>query len=271
MFVPTDDAGAGAPTENLEQERANSELWARADLAHSRSYTNSELRPAEQAILERHPEAFTERVLEIGCGPGRLTGHLARRSDSVLAIDVSPAMVEACRRRHPDVTVELKDLRDVASLGSGAFDTVVAPYNVLDVLGDAGRRETLEAIHLVLAPDGFFVLSSHNLAAPPSPKIFGPMRTRDAVRSLPSLPRMLRNRRRLRRLERRADDYAILNDISHDYGALHYYTTRDAQERQLTEHGFSLIECVDDRGEQVPAGEKAAHASELHYVARKTR
>jgi SAM-dependent methyltransferase len=267
----TKDSEALALAGEREQEHANSLMWSRAELARNRAYTNSNLRPPERAILERHREAFTERVLEIGCGPGRLTGHLARLAGSIHAIDVSPAMVDACRRRHPEVIVELKDVRDVSSFGSDSFDAVFAPFNVLDVLGDGDRRRTLDAICSLLPPYGFFVMSSHNLAAPPSPKLFGPARARDAVRMLPHVPSMLRNRRRLRQFERRGDDYAILNDISHDYGALHYYTTRDAQERQLAEHGFGLIECLDREGQPVPAGHDAAHASELHYVARKTR
>jgi SAM-dependent methyltransferase len=35
--------------------------------------------------------------VEIGCGPGRMTGHLAERFDRVLALDVSPAMLERAR------------------------------------------------------------------------------------------------------------------------------------------------------------------------------
>lgn len=271
MDTLTKNADVRSSADEQEQEHANSLLWARADLARNRVYTTSNLRPPERAILDRHREAFAERTLEIGCGPGRLTGHLARVASSMHAVDVSPAMVDACRARHPEVVVELKDMRDVSDFGADSFDAVFAPFNVIDVLGDAARRTALDAICSLLPPYGFFVMSSHNLAAPPSPKIFGPARARDAVRMLHRLPSMLRNRRRLRRLERRSDDYAILNDISHDYGALHYYVTRDAQERQLAEHGFGLIECLDREGEPVPAGADAAHSSELHYVARKTR
>src|SRR5438067_13845037 len=35
--------------------------------------------------------------VEIGCGPGRMTGALADRFDRVLALDVSPAMLEQAR------------------------------------------------------------------------------------------------------------------------------------------------------------------------------
>ena len=35
--------------------------------------------------------------VEVGCGPGRMTGALAERFDRVLALDVSPAMLEQAR------------------------------------------------------------------------------------------------------------------------------------------------------------------------------
>ena len=48
----------------------------------------------------------------------------------------------------------------------------------------------------------------------------------------------MRNRRRLRRYEQQEPGYEIRNDSAQDYGALHYYITRDAQETQLREHGY---------------------------------
>jgi ubiquinone/menaquinone biosynthesis C-methylase UbiE len=46
--------------------------------------------------------------VEIGCGPGRMTGALAGRFDRVLAVDVSPAMVERARAAAPGQNVEFR-------------------------------------------------------------------------------------------------------------------------------------------------------------------
>jgi SAM-dependent methyltransferase len=49
------------------------------------------------------------RALDVGCGPGALTGVLAARlgADAVSACDPSPPFVAACAERHPGVDVRL--------------------------------------------------------------------------------------------------------------------------------------------------------------------
>lgn len=52
-------------------------------------------------VLERLPLKGQERVLDAGCGSGRVTEHLCRRlpRGTVVALDASAAMLEAARRR----------------------------------------------------------------------------------------------------------------------------------------------------------------------------
>ena len=85
---------------------------------------------------------------------------------------------------------------------------------------------------------------------------------------LARLPRRWRNRRRLAKLEHRGADHAILNDSAHDYALLHYYISRDDQERQLRDLDLELLECLDLAGQVVPAG-RAGDGPSLHYVARR--
>jgi len=54
-----------------------------------------------ETVLERLPLAGDERVLDAGCGSGRVTERLAERlpEGQVVALDGSPAMVDAARQR----------------------------------------------------------------------------------------------------------------------------------------------------------------------------
>lgn len=68
------------------------------------------------AVLDRLPLRGDERVLDAGCGTGRVTGQLLERlpHGSVVALDASSAMIEEARRRFgadPRVTFVVADLR----------------------------------------------------------------------------------------------------------------------------------------------------------------
>lgn len=54
-----------------------------------------------RVVLDRLPLAGTERVLDAGCGTGRVTEMLVARlpGGQVIALDASPSMIEAARRR----------------------------------------------------------------------------------------------------------------------------------------------------------------------------
>jgi SAM-dependent methyltransferase len=94
--------------------------------------------------------------VEVGCGPGRMTGHLAERFDRVIAVDVSPAMLDLARQ---DVTAENVELRLVSgsrleTVEDGVADVVVC-YLVLQHL--PGRElvaSYLREFARILAPHG---------------------------------------------------------------------------------------------------------------------
>ncbi len=90
---------------------------------------------------ERRAMRFVRgRVLDVGCGAGRVCLHLQDRGLDVVGVDVSPASIEVCRRRG------VRDARVCAieDVGPtlGSFDTVVMYGNNLSLLGseEKGRR-----------------------------------------------------------------------------------------------------------------------------------
>jgi SAM-dependent methyltransferase len=70
------------------------------------------------------------RVLDAGCGPGRLTRHLADRGVDVSGMDLSPEMVRIARERHPDLTFTTGSI-DAPGLPAGSFAGVLAWYSVI--------------------------------------------------------------------------------------------------------------------------------------------
>ena len=94
--------------------------------------------------------------VEVGCGPGRMTGALAERFDEVLAVDVSPAMLERARSTvtAPNVKFQLVSGDRLDGLGSGIADALVC-YLVLQHLPSADVvRSYLREFARVLAPTG---------------------------------------------------------------------------------------------------------------------
>jgi SAM-dependent methyltransferase len=84
-----------------------------------------------------------QRAVDVGCGPGALTGELVARlgAEHVAAVDPSPPFAEACARRHPGVRVEA-GAAEALPFGDAAFDHALAQL-VLTFLTDApaGVRE----------------------------------------------------------------------------------------------------------------------------------
>jgi SAM-dependent methyltransferase len=262
-----------AAREDESQAQSNATRWSKGDLVDL--YASHRLRPVEAALIDRYRASLAGRVLELGCGAGRLTGHLSEISPHVHGIDLSPAMVAYCQQTYPRASFAVGDLRDLSGFQAGAYGAVVAPFNVLDVLGDAERRQVLSDIGRLMAKDGVLIMSSHNrhYALHPLTRMRIWVRLwlgspRRPLTSLRNLPVRFANRRRLGKLQRFEDGYAIVNDEAHDFSVLHYYISRDAQERQLAEAGYRFLQCLDLDGREVRPGESAVHCSELHYVAR---
>ncbi len=81
------------------------------------------------------------RVMDVGCGAGRVALHLQQRGQEVVAIDLSPLAVEVARRR------EVHDAR-VLSITEiderlGPIDTVVMMGNNFGLFGTAKRAKRL--------------------------------------------------------------------------------------------------------------------------------
>jgi SAM-dependent methyltransferase len=103
-----------------------------------------------------HADPRGGTCVEVGCGPGRMTGALAERFDRVVAVDVSPAMLEQARATVtvPNVTfLEVPGDR-LEGVESASADVLVC-YLVLQHLPSGEVvRGYLKEFARVLAPRG---------------------------------------------------------------------------------------------------------------------
>jgi 2-polyprenyl-3-methyl-5-hydroxy-6-metoxy-1,4-benzoquinol methylase len=100
------------------------------------------------------------RILDAGCGPGRLGGELAVRGHHVVGVDVDPELIEAARRDHPDVNWLVGDLAELDLSARGiaeAFDLIVCAGNVLTFLAPGTAPEVLARLARHLSPEGRLV------------------------------------------------------------------------------------------------------------------
>jgi len=92
------------------------------------------IQPAVERLLELRPG---EHVLEIACGNGEFSRHMASLGARVLATDFSEPMLERARARGGDVEyrrVDATDERALLELGSeGTFDAAVCNMAIMDM------------------------------------------------------------------------------------------------------------------------------------------
>ena len=135
------------------------ETWTLEEFLESgrRSVQGVVLEDLSRICGDRNPKDL--RMLEIGCGAGRMTAALAEAFGEVHAVDVSPVMLAHAERAlagHPNVKLHLCDGASLSPLGDLAFDFILS-YIVFQHIPDKAIVETYirDAAHR-LRPGGVF-------------------------------------------------------------------------------------------------------------------
>jgi tRNA (cmo5U34)-methyltransferase len=149
-------------------------LWTRTD--HVLEYFNRadsipHRTEGESALLEFIPQT-TRRVLDLGTGDGRLLALVKREhpNTEAVAIDFSPAMIEAAEKRFAgdsSVAVVAHNL-DNPLPDLGRFDAVISCFAIHHVVHER-KRALYSEIHALLNAGGVFCNLEH--VASPSPSL----------------------------------------------------------------------------------------------------
>ena len=97
------------------------------------------------------------RVLDAGCGPGRIGGHLASVGHDVVGVDVDPVLIAEAGRVHPAARWLVGDLAELDLPGAGIpgpFDAIVCAGNVMTFLAPSTRGAVLHRLRAHVAADG---------------------------------------------------------------------------------------------------------------------
>jgi SAM-dependent methyltransferase len=101
------------------------------------------------------------RILDAGCGPGRLGGYLAAAGHDVVGVDVDPALIEAAEQDHPGPRWLVGDLAELDLPARGItepFDVILSAGNVMTFLAPSTRGRVLGRLRAHLGDDGRAVI-----------------------------------------------------------------------------------------------------------------
>jgi SAM-dependent methyltransferase len=97
------------------------------------------------------------RVLDAGCGPGRVGAFLHEAGHTVVGVDVDPVLIAAAEEDHPGPTWLVGDLAelDLPARGTaGDFDAIVCAGNVMTFVAPSTRRQVLSRLRAHVAGSG---------------------------------------------------------------------------------------------------------------------
>jgi ubiquinone/menaquinone biosynthesis C-methylase UbiE len=100
-----------------------------------------------------------EGILEIGSGPGEVTGYLSRYHPNCIGTDLSSQMIQNAKKYYPQGTFQVQDFYKL-TYADNTFAAVVAFYAIVNLTIDEIQRVFVEAKR-VLKSTGIFLFTFH--------------------------------------------------------------------------------------------------------------
>jgi len=126
------------------------------DFSRSRKSAWEEFRPLAEYVKDR------DKVLDLGCGNGRLTELFQGRHIEYFGIDNSEKLIEIARQKYPNVDFRVFDGFKIP-FGDNFFAKIYCIAVLHHIPGRQLRQEFLDEARRVLKPGGRLILSVWNL------------------------------------------------------------------------------------------------------------
>jgi SAM-dependent methyltransferase len=172
------------------------------------------------------------RVLDLGCGTGRVAIPLAAAGHRVTAVDLSEEMLHVVGTKATAAGVRLDRLRanivTLDAIRDAAFDVVLCLFSTIGmVAGAENRRGVVEHAYRVLRPGGLFLLHVHNRWHHLGTRRGRSWLLRDVVRGLRGSPQ--------------AGEWLMEHHVGQTGWPMHLFTTPELK-RLLRGVGFRIAE-----------------------------
>jgi SAM-dependent methyltransferase len=120
-----------------------------------------EIWPEVQTLVKGIKEG--DKILDVGCGNGRLLEALRGKQVQYLGVDNSREMIKIARRNYPEEKFVCGDILDLQKIPADNFDYIFCLAVLPHIPSQKLRIKALEELRGKLAPHGRLILSVWNL------------------------------------------------------------------------------------------------------------